>query len=591
VYEHLHGRVFPYVEAQLGTWDLTDPDRIAAISVNLVAWLFLVLVCGNVALLMFARAAAREGEIIVRTALGASRRRIVSQLFAEALVLGMVAGLVGVGAAAYGLERLALKVLVGDGAPAFWFHASLSPRTVVYAAALVVVTAVMTGAMPGLMLTSKKVDARLRSASAGGGGLRLGGVWTAIIVVQVAATVTFPAIGWFVGSEAARIRAYEPAFATEEFLATGLRLNARVGWTPSDSTGRDAYSARLARAAQELTERLEAEPWVKGVTRTATLPGTSHRWRRIEMDDGGEAPRSELDEKGPGRWVSGGVVAPDFFDVLGAGAIQGRTFHQGDAHPDARTVVVNEAFVDRVLGGRNPVGRRLRYLGSQEGWDGVAIGDDPGPWYRIVGVVPDLGLSNGARGDSLPAGLYHAVSDESLRATTLLVRVNGVAESFASRVREITPEVEPDLALLRLQTLEKAKEEELRAYTWGVFLIIAVSGVAVLLSLAGIYAAMSFAVARRTREIGVRVALGAGSVRIVWAIFRRPLAQVGTGLALGLWITAVLSGTLDSAGFWGKPILVLLGYGAFLTSVCLLACAEPVRRALAVEPREALAAE
>lgn len=589
VYEHLHARVLPYAESFFG--DSIEPERIAAMSVNVVAWLFLVLVCGNVALLMFARAAAREGEIVVRTALGASRRRIVSQLFAEALVLGTVAGLVGVGAAAYGLERIALG-LMGDGAPAFYFRATLSPRTVAYSAVLVVVTAVMTGAMPGLMITSKKVDRRLRSATAGGGGLRLGGVWTAIIVIQVAATVTFPAIGWFVGSEGARIRSYEPGFATEEFLATGLRLNA-PGWPPavSDSTGRDAFFAQLARTARELTERLEAEPWVKGVTRTAQLPGTSHRWRRIEMDEGGVAARSELDEKGPGRWVYGGVVAPDFFSVLGAGAIQGRTFRQGDANPEARTVVVTEAFVDRVLGGRNPVGRRLRYLGSGEEWDGVAIGDEPGPWYRIVGVVPDLGLSNGSRGDGLPAGFYHAVSNESLRAPTLLVRVNGAARSFASRVREIAAEVEPDLTLVRLRTLEDAKEEELRAYTWGVSLIIAVSAVAVLLSLAGIYAAMSFAVARRTREIGVRVALGAGSTRVLWAIFRRPLAQVGTGLALGLWITAVLSGTMDSAGFWGKPLLVLLGYAALMTSVCLLACAEPVRRALAVEPREALAAE
>ena len=587
-YEHLHARVLPYAEAALGITHLGD--RLGIMSINAFAGLFLILLCGNVALLMFARAAAREGEIVVRTALGASRRRIVWQLFSEALVLGTVAGLAGVGAAGYGLERFAYAVL-GGGPPAFWFHTSLSPRTVVYAAALTLLAAVIAGVVPGLKITSGKVDSRLRRASAGGGGLRFGGVWTAVIIVQVAATVTFPAVGWFVRRDAVNIRAQELGFPSEEYLTTRLRLNPRASESLSDSTGQSTYAGRFAGTVQELTERLEAEPSVEGVTMTTNLPGTYHDWRRIELDEGGETPRSELDRKGPGRWVYGGRVTPNFFDVLGAEAILGRTFNADDADPEARTVIVNQPFVDNVLGGRNPIGRHLRYLASGEGWGGVQLGDEPGPWYRIVGVVPDLGMNNGANADLLGAGFYHAVSPESLRASTLLVHVRGDVSTFATRLREIAGEVEPDLALVSVRSLDQAKEDDLRLYAYWIWLIIGVSGIAMLLSLAGIYSVMSFTVARRTREIGVRVALGAGPARVAGAIFRRPLVQIACGLLMGFLLCVLLGWGIDAEGLWGKPLAMLLSYGALMTAVCFSACVVPMRRALGVEPREALGAD
>jgi len=587
-YEHLHARVMPYAEAALGITRLAD--RLAVMSINIFAGLFLILVCGNVALLMFARAATREGEIVVRTALGASRRRIVSQLFSEALVLGMVAGLVGVGAAGWGLKKVAYAFTGGEPL-AFWFHASLSPRTVVYAVLLTVFAAAIAGVVPGLKITAGKVDARLRSLTSGGGGLRFGGVWTAVIVLQVAATVTFPVVGWFVRRDAVNIEAYDLGLATEEYLSAGLRLNPNSYGTVPDSTEEDPYSTRFGRTARAMMERLEAESSVAGVTMTRAVPGTYHSWRRIEMDEGGEAPRTKKDEEGPGRWVAGGAVAPDFFEVLGTEHLQGRTFNVDDSDPEARTVLVNETFVEVVLGGRNPIGRRLRYLGSHEGWDDVGFDDEPGPWYRIVGVVPELGMRNGASPHILRSGIYHAVSPESLLARTLLVHVKGDAQAFAGRLREIAAETEPDLALVSLRSLDVVKEDDLRTYAYWMWLIVGVSGLAILLSLASIYSVMSFTVARRTREIGVRVALGAGPMRVAGAIFRRPLIQVAAGVLLGFLLSALLGWGIDAEGLWGKPLGVLLGYAAGMTAVCLMACLVPMRRALAVEPNEALAVD
>jgi predicted permease len=596
LYAHLHPRVMPYAQAAFDIGTLAD--RVAIASINLFAGLFLLLVCGNVALLLFARAAAREGEIVVRTALGASRRRILGQLFAEALVLGTLAAFVGVAVAGYGLERLvhAMEGVLPTSSQrvfppnAFWFHASLSPRTVVYAAGVTLFAAALVSIVPGLKITSGGVASRLKRASAGGGGLRFGGIWTAVIVVQVAATVALPVVAWMFRREFEAVRSQDLGFPSDEYLTLRVALYPSFE-SPPDSTEEMTPAVRLSRTLFAFRERLEAEPVVVGVTTTNTLPGTYHNWRRIELDEGGEAPRSKLEEKGPGRLVRGGVVAPNYFDVLGVGAIRGRTFDLEDAEREVRTVVVNQPFVDNVLGGRNPIGRRLRYLASDEGWDGVQLGDEPGPWYRIVGVVPDLAMTNGAHADR-SAGIYHATP----RGSFLMLHLSVAPAAFTARLHEIAEDVEPGLALLSLEPMDQVKERDLR---WGAFwdrVLIAVCGVAVLLSLAGIYAVTSFTVARRTREIGVRVALGAGPARVAAAIFRRPLMQVAGGLLMGILLTGLLLSVLIESGLLvqdmlGRSLLALLGYSALMTAVCLLACVVPMRRALHVEPSEALATE
>jgi predicted permease len=585
-YAHLHARVRPYTD---GAWHIRIFGDILPeiVLVNVFAGLFLVLVCGNVALLVFARAAAREGEIVVRAALGASRWRIVSQFFFEALVLGTLAGVVGVSVVGWGLERLVNAVLDGQ-LPAFWHHTSLSPRTLVYAALLTLLAALIAGAVPGLKITSGDLESRLRRQTSGGGGLRFGGVWTAVIVLQIAATVTFPAVGWSRRQESVHVERQDLGFASTQYLAFRLGFK-NVSITSDEDLVQ--HKARLARAVRALSERLDAEVAVHGVTMTRAVPGTHHATRRVEMDGGGEAPRNEWDEMGVGRRLRGGLVAWNYFEVLGVAPIQGRTFDAADTDPEARTVLVNQPFVDEVLGGRNPIGRELRYLSSDDGWEGVEPGDEPGPWYRIVGVVPELGMGTGANPEIPRAGLYHAVPPGSLGGRTwLLVNVSGDPPAFAARLREIAAAVDPDIALLDLQPLEAVREAQLRAYTYGVWLIVGVSGVALLLSLAGIYSVTAFTVTRRTREIGLRIALGAGPAQVAGATFRRPLMQVAAGLLVGLGLCALLFRGRD-AFLWGKPLVVLLSYTAVMTAVCSLACVIPMRRALSVEPTEALAAD
>jgi predicted permease len=587
-YEHLQGSVRPYTEAFSFLNALADGDGVEYW--NVFTGLLLLLICGNVALLMLARAASRDGEIVVRTALGASRQRIVSQLFFEALVLGTVAGLVGIGAAGVGLERL--HAVLTEQMPAFWYSDSLSSGSLVYAGMLTLLAAILTGVVPGLRVTSGAIDRRLRRQTLGGGAPRFGGLWTAVIVLQLAATATFPVAAWIVWRDSVRIEHQDLGFASAQYLTFGLGLNVSI---VDDDDVRE-YQKRLAGVGRDLSERLEAEPSVGGTTIARAVPGTHHVRRRIEMDAGGEAPRNRWDESGAGRRVRGGAVAPNFFDVLGVAPTRGRTFNAADADPEAQTVVVNEPFVDEVLGGRNPIGRRLRYLSAEDyrstvdEWDDAQVGDEPGPWYQIVGVVPYLGMGNGADPDGL-AGLYHAVLPEDLLRQAWLVRFGGEGSAAATRIREIAAEVDPDIALFDLQPLDSVKEAEVRGYAYTTWMILGLSGLATLLSLASIYSVTAFTVTRRTREIGVRVALGAKPARVAAATFRRPLIHVALGLALGTWLCVLLGWGLDVRSLWWKPLVGLLGYICVVTAVCLSACIVPMRRALGVDPTVALSAD
>ena len=585
-YEHLTPIVRAHAKSVFGL----PPIAILAFgSINLGLLILLAIICGNVALLVFARAAGRESEIVVRTALGASRRRVVGQLFAESLVLGVISAGIGIAAAEIGLRWLwsAVQIALLDGTPLpFWIRPELTGTTLLYVAGLTLLAAAITGILPGLKITRGNMDHRLRSSTYGGGGLQFGAAWSGLIVLQIALMVSFPVVAWIVQLDARAIRTLEVGFDTERFLAAELQVRpAGAG----DSQDVDALSIRFAALASEMEERLEAEPAIAGVTFASAAPGTYHDWRRIEMDAGGIAPRTSKDVEGPGRWMNGGRVSYDYFQVLGVKVLQGRDFRPEDAGPEARVVIVNQAFVDGVLGGRNPIGRRLRYLASGDSWDGVQLEDPPSEWYRIVGAVENVALTEA---NAERPGFYHAVARDDLRARWLLARVqDGEPADYVNRLRSIAAEVDPTLGLSRVMPLDNARDADLAFYAFWFWLVVGVSSVAMLVSLAGIFAVMSFTVARRTREIGVRVALGARPERIVAVIFRRPLLQAAGGVAVGTAFTAWVMGATSGDSFWGIHALITFGYGALMAAVCLTACIVPTWRALSIEPRDALGSD
>jgi putative ABC transport system permease protein len=496
-------------------------------------------------------------------------------------VLGGVAAIAGLLAAHFALRWwLGVSAAEAGGRLPFWFSDRLTAATVLYAVLLAVLGAALAGVVPALKVTGRRVEARLRQATAGG-GLRFGGIWTLVIVTQVAVTVAFPATAFFAGRYAHEVQSLDVGFPSSQYLAARLEMDGEVAAGASADTARARFVSRTSATYQELEQRLAAEPAVGGVTFTDRFPRTQHPLGRIEVDTGGAAPGDSV----LGYPVSRALVAASYFATLGAPILSGRGFDVGDLESGRHVVVVNQSFVHLVLGNRNPIGRRMRYLGVNSG----SADARPNAWYEIVGVVKDLGMITDDPHNG--AGVYHPMVPGAAQLTQLVVHVKGDPDSFAPRLRAIATRVDPALRLQDLMRLDQVGKTMWMELEFLSRLLVIVSAVALLLSLATIYAVMSFTVSRRTREIGVRVALGADAMRVAAAIFARPLVNVGLGVAAGgilvcLLVLAVSAGTMS-----GTQVAAIVAYAVIMMGVCMLACVVPTRRALRVQPTEALRAD
>ena len=432
----------------------------------------------------------------------------------------------------------------------------------------------------------------MKEVTAGGGGVRFGGVWTAIIVAQVAVTTVFPSVAFFVGQDVVKIRTYDLGIDTGEFLTFELQMD-RVA--PGD-TSTSSFIARFATASQTLEHRLVTTPGVRGVTVANNLPRVYHGWNQVEVDGDAVAANNIA----WGHRGGSANVDLDYFEVLGTPMLAGRAFNSGDLSAGALTVIVNKPFVDAVFGGRNAIGRRLRYVAREPHRPDVAQRNQPslsrdpipdGPWYEIVGVSRDLGTTSGYG----RLGVYHPIARGQQYPVQFVVHSVGDPDVIVPELRRVAAQVDPTLRVSAPMSLTDVVNDDLEFYSFWLGLVRTVSLVALLLSLAGIYAVTSYVVSRRTREIGVRVALGASGRQIITSILRRPLLQVGLGILIGTLLTSIMSGAVSIDEVRTQPtigILMKLGavalYGAFMLAVCLLACIVPTRRALSVQPTDAL---
>lgn len=448
--ESLRPEIEPYAKSILSL----SGEPAAVLLVNVFLILLLVFICGNVALLMFARAATREGEIAVRHALGASRRRIIGQFFAEALVLAGVAATVGLIAADLGLRwRFGLfDAMRIQGQPAFWDRNGLTPATVLYGVLLAVLAAVIAGVMPAAKVTHD-LRGRLQQTAPGGSRFRFGGVWTAVVVCQIVAMVALPVLAFFLRGEAADLRSIDFGFPKEQFLSAQLEIDRETALGAPVARSRTELLAQRGAIYRELESRLEADPAVVGVTFTDGPALVSRAPRRIELDPSGAAP---ADSASRYHRIKTASVAPDYFDLVNAPILTGRGFHSGDVESDARVVIVNQSFVETVLGGLNPIGRRVRYVQSQEA-------HDPGesePWHEIIGVVRDIGRPVGNDGPER-AGLYHPVAPGAASSRYVALHVRGKPDQFAARLQSVAASVDPALRLWDVLPLDELRRFDL----------------------------------------------------------------------------------------------------------------------------------
>ena len=559
---HLRLDLLPYTAL---ITDLT-PDFRRTYPAFLLSFLLLAVACGNVGTLTLARVAARTSEIAVRHALGAGRARIVAQLFVESFVLATVAAAIGLVLGELAIRRLAPM----EAALPFWVDLQLTPLTIAAALGLAVVSAVIAGVVPALKATSGRRSNHLLLRQGTGSSLRFGAVATLLIVGEVAI-----AVGGLTGAASVGRGAFrDPALgniAASEYLTTTLRLIPADG-SPANVTPAQ-IGGRLAAAQQDLGQLLVTEPGVRAVTFASHLPGMQHARTAIEMERTGSTALTVEHHV-----VNQASIDRGFFAALDQHVI-GRDFAAADLALRPRPVIVNRSFVDKVLEGRSPIGRRLRHVANGP--------DGPSPWREIIGVVDDLGMN--IVDPDKTAGIYHVIAPGQVHPLQLLVRVGRDPAAFEPRLRAILLAAEPDLIPNRAARLDDVFNDQLWQARFTSVAFAAIAAMAVVLSAAGLYALIAFSVSQRTREIAIRSALGARPGAIVRTVVRRALLQLAAGVVIGAWLASMIvprvANTFTLKDNWQQ---MLVAVSAVMVAIGLLACVSPIRRAMRIDPVQAL---
>ena len=584
-----HGRLRPRLLPFAQSWfELDSPETVLAHrAAQLAVTLLLGIICVNIAILVYARTATRQREIAVRSALGASRGRIVAQLVGEALVLASLGAAVGMTLISLIAAQMD-AILTQTGATSvipFWMNVGISAETVAYLVALAFLAALIIGVVPALQVTGRRVQSSLQRLAGGHASVGMGKAWTSLIIVEVAITVAILPSSVFMGWESLEAMMTGPGFPAEEYLSAELSVNREqneAGPREEDAT----YTQRATELRYEVIRRLEAEPNVAGVSFSAEVPG-SESSTQIEIE--GASARFETSSSGGSRWSRWGEnavrvrlasVDAAFFDAFAVTPIIGRTFRPSDVAPTTTAAVVNRTFADSLLKGMNPIGRKFRELGILDHGE-----EYRGPWQEIVGVVQNLP----AHVDyERPQAVWFNVT-RNVEPATLAIHVRGTdPTTFATRLRAITASVDPGMFLRKVQPLDDV--------LWGTHLplrliaaaLAAVALSVLILSSAGLYALMSVIVTRRRREIGIRIALGADRRRVLTGIFSRAALQIGAGIALGLTIAAIMLrfSAGEMKGF--NAFLVLPAVALFMLAVGVIAAFGPARRGLAIQPSAVL---
>ena len=539
--------------------------------IQLLSLVLLLVACGNVAMLVFARTATRFREMAIRTALGASRARIVSQIFLETLVLAVVAAGVGVLSIGWGLRHVNLAAIAGASALPYWLSLDITSGDLLRALLFAGISATVAGVVPAIRITGKAVHQHMRGKS----GVRFGRLTGALVVADIAVSVA--AIGFALAIADRATVGESDQFAgipAAEYLAVEFRMP-DDGLLNGGTRDRRDLIERTAAAQRALVASLETEPGISTVAVGSALPRMEHQSAPFEVDGVDHSPDA------PQQWVRMAHVDVGFFEALGHRVVTGRDFTNADLESGRRTAIVNTAFVTRALEGKDVIGRRVRFPARK--------GTEPA-WYEIVGVVGHLGVNmvNAEKG----AAVYLPASPGSINPMWIGIHANVAPLSFVPRIREIMDKVAPDFVMGEVTVLSEVHQGDWYLIVGVAAGLIVLVGVLVALAASGIYAMLSLSVSERTREIGIRTALGAQRRAVVLMILKRSLVQIGIGALFGLPLAArVVHLTIGSTAGQSPLMSVLLAVGlaaSLVLIVGVISCTIPTRRVLAVEATEAM---
>jgi predicted permease len=519
----------------------------------------LLIACVNVANLLLARSTSRQKEIAVRRALGASRVRIVRQHLVESLLLAVAGAVVGLALAVW-TGRVLLAVLPGDQATQT-LQASPDLRVIGFTMLLAALTALVFGIMPAFAATRPAVTMALKEeAGAVAGGGRQARVRRALVAGQVALSMLLVAGAGLFGRSLFNLRSVNTGFDVENLLTFSM--------DPSLS----GYSfERSVQLYEQIQAAIGALPGVRGVSMSEIGPFTGNGWSVTIKVDGYE--RKEGEDMNPS--VDG--IGTRYFATMGVPLIAGREFTEKDVMGAPRVAIINQTMARYFFGDTNPIGRRFGFA------------RDKATAIEIVGVVRDIRTLQMNQAPRRYAYLPYR-QDESLTELTFDVRVVGDTQAAAAGVRQAVQRLDPNMPIYNMKTMAAQVSESLFVERMVAALSMAFGGLATLLAAVGLYGVMSYAVARRTREIGIRIALGAERSRVLWLVLKEVALLAGVGIAVGLLGAFYVTRKVESELFGLSPHdpATLTGAVVLLLVVAFAAGFLPARRAATIDPMIAM---
>lgn len=558
--EGVSSTITPYTERFLGRriYALLYTMLGAGIGVLLIA-------SANVANLLLARASTRTKEVAVKTALGASRSRVIMQLLTETLVLALVGGTIGMGLGYLGVEWW--NRALSANPPPFWMTFEIDTSVLLFVLGVTLLASLFAGIAPALQATGADVNEVLKDEGRGSSSFRMSKFSSALVVTEIALSCGLLIAAGLMVKSIVGLKTLDLPFAVESIFTARLSLP-EIEYP--DSASRISFY-------DQLLPGLQSVPGVLAATLSDGLPASGNGFRELEV----EGETYEDDDFPRARE---GIVTPGYFDTFETPVLQGRAFTMQDRSETLPVAVLNATFASNFFPDGDAMGSRIRMISGGHR-------DSTAKWLTVIGIVPDLMMQGIGNDDASPAGFYIPIAQSGVgRFVSIAVRAQGDPMSMTSRVQEAVASLDPNLPLFRVLSMSDEIERQTRFYTLFGTLFMLFGFVAMFLGAVGLYGVMSFAVSRRTQEMGVRMALGAQNSSIIQLVMRKGLMQLGIGLTLGIGLAMLLTRPLDIVLYDVNPRdpVVFITVIVTLALTGLLASFIPAKRATRVDPVVAL---
>lgn len=527
----------------------------------------LLIACSNVANLLLARAAAREREIAIRMAMGAGRLRLMRQILTESVLVSLIGGGLGVLIAMWGTQ--ALISLNPQGIPRA-NEISVDPKVLVFALVASVVSGVLFGLVPAVQTSRQDLNDVLKEAGKSlMGNARGRRIRSALVVVEVALALVLMTGAGLLIKGFSRLQSVDPGFNHENVLAFQLSL-------PDASYPRPPQQSAFLKG---VLERFSVLPGVTSASAISQAPLAGGGPSYIFWAEGRPLPTPSEAPVASSR-----VISPNYFQTLSIPLIAGRVFIEADNKDAPAVVIVNENFAKSMWPGEDPIGKRMTV--------GVPLAGEKPDWSTIVGVVGNVKHTalNGESGMQVYEPVYQAEFQSPARNMTYLLRTSVDAVSLTEAARTSVVSIDSNVPMSNVKTMDRIVYDSVSPFRFNMFLLVLFAVVALVLTIVGVYGVMNYAVTQRTREIGIRMALGADPGQVRGLILRQGMTLSAIGLGIGLAASVGVMRLLSSLlyGVSATDPVTFAAVALLLAVVALVACYVPARRATKVDPLVAL---